>query len=112
MRPPLRLIVSQDVPASGPMILCVSDVIWPKERSEDGSPPHPEIEVTDGWYRLRARIDEPLARAVRKGILCAGKKIAIAGAKVYILLLLHWSSSDIGSFSFGPSARILRRYWR
>ena len=40
--------------------------------------------MTDGWYRLRAQIDESLARAVRKGILRVGRKIGVAGARVCI----------------------------
>lgn len=83
VRPPLRLIVAQDVPASCPMVLCVSDVIWPQETTlaPPGQPVIPEIEVTDGWYRLRAQIDLPLARAVQKGALRAGRKIAVAKAQ-------------------------------
>ena len=44
--------------------------------------PHPELEVTDGWYRLRARVDRPLARAVRRGLIGVGTKLAVSGAKV------------------------------
>lgn len=51
---------------------------------EDGIPvpPHPKLEVTDGWYRLRAQIDDSLARAVRKSVLRVGRKIAVAGMRV------------------------------
>ena len=41
-----------------------------------------EIEVSDGWYRLRAQVDGPLARAVIKGILKPGRKIAVSCARV------------------------------
>lgn len=67
------------------MILCVSSITW----SEGGVnaegqpvPPHPELEVTDGWYRLRAQVDESLARAIRNGVLKVGRKIAVAGTRV------------------------------
>lgn len=55
--------------------------------TEDGHPidPHPELEVTDGWYRMRAEVDAPMARAVRRGIVCVGRKIGVAGARVCIL---------------------------
>ena len=43
---------------------------------------HPELEVTDGWYRLRARVDAPLARAIRRGVIRIGRKMAVAGARV------------------------------
>ena len=38
------------------MVLCVSDIIWPAGGSEQDTAlaqTHPELEVTDGWYRLR-----------------------------------------------------------
>jgi breast cancer 2 susceptibility protein len=71
------------------MVLCVSNVTWSSAgEDEDGFPAasHPELEVTDGWYRLRARVDQPLARAIRKGHIKVGRKIAVAGAKVTGLL--------------------------
>lgn len=67
------------------MVLCISDIIWPASSSEGDIAPVqtcPELEVTDGWYRLRARIDAPLARGVRRGKIKIGRKIAVAGAKV------------------------------
>lgn len=67
------------------MVLCISDIIWPASGSEGNTAPvqtYPELEVTDGWYRLRAYIDAPLARGVRKGKIKIGRKIAVAGAKV------------------------------
>ena len=84
-RPPLRKICTQDAPASCPMILCVSGITWSEGgMDEDGIPvpPHPKLEVTDGWYCLRAQIDDSLARAVRKGVLRVGRKIAVAGMRV------------------------------
>ncbi|KAF8560092.1 hypothetical protein OG21DRAFT_24217 [Imleria badia] len=83
-RPPLRLITIRDASAESPMVLCISDIIWPAGGSEEiaAAQSHPELEVTDGWYRLRARIDAPLARGVRKGKIKIGRKIAIAGAKL------------------------------
>ncbi|KAJ8593227.1 hypothetical protein M405DRAFT_786267 [Rhizopogon salebrosus TDB-379] len=84
-RPPLRLITTRDAPAASPMVLCVSNVTWSSAgEDEDGFPAasHPELEVTDGWYRLRARVDQPLARAIRKGHIKVGRKIAVAGAKL------------------------------
>jgi len=74
------------------MVLCVSDILWsPAGITEDGLPiePHPELEVTDGWYRLRAQVDLPMARAVRKGTIRIGRKIGVAGAKVCVLVFLE-----------------------
>ncbi|KAK7026152.1 breast cancer type 2 susceptibility [Favolaschia claudopus] len=85
-RPPLRRIATQDSPAASPMVLCVSNISWGEPgMTEDGLPlpPHPELEVTDGWYRLRAQVDIPLARAVRRGVIRVGRKIGVVGAKLH-----------------------------
>jgi len=83
-RPPLRLIVTRDASVESPMVLCISHIIWPTDTAENGRSAnlHPELEVTDGWYRIRAQIDAPLARATRKGLIKIGRKIAVAGSKV------------------------------
>src|SRR6266702_4356756 len=86
-RPALRLITTRDTSVGLHMVLCVSDITWSQEGvrvGEDGLPvvPHPTLELTDGWYRLRARVDEILARAVRRGVIRVGRKIAISGASV------------------------------
>jgi breast cancer 2 susceptibility protein len=69
------------------MVLCVSNIFWSPASVTDGGlsiEPYPELEVTDGWYRLRARIDLAMARAVRRGVIRVGRKIGVAGAKVCI----------------------------
>ncbi|KAG8219560.1 hypothetical protein J3R82DRAFT_511, partial [Butyriboletus roseoflavus] len=84
-RPPLRLITTRDASAESPLVLCISNITWPASSSEGDIAPvqtYPELEITDGWYRLRARVDAPLARGVRKGKIKIGRKIAVAGAKL------------------------------
>jgi breast cancer 2 susceptibility protein len=81
------MITTQDSPAGSPMILVVSNVIsvTNEKVSEDGwilQAARAEIEVSDGWYRLRAQVDAPLARAIMRKTLKPGKKIAIACARV------------------------------
>lgn len=61
------------------MNLCISNIFSPG--GETGSM-FPELEITDGWYRLKARIDAPMARAVERGIIRIGRKIGVAGARV------------------------------
>ncbi|EMD32562.1 hypothetical protein CERSUDRAFT_99292 [Gelatoporia subvermispora B] len=83
-RPALRLIAAHDAPPSCPMILCVSAIIEaPGVLDDDGvliqTPP--DLEVTDGWYKLRAKTDAPLGRAVKKGLIRVGRKIEVAGAR-------------------------------
>ncbi|KAJ7109900.1 hypothetical protein C8R44DRAFT_800881 [Mycena epipterygia] len=85
VRPPLRCVATQDAPASCPMVLCVSSITWSEAGvTDDGLriEPHPELEVTDGWYRLRAQVDAPLARAVRRGVVRVGRKIGVIGARL------------------------------
>ncbi len=40
------------------------------------------LDVSDGWYTMRATIDEPLAALVRKRGLALGMKIAVCGAEL------------------------------
>ncbi|KAH9980761.1 hypothetical protein BJV74DRAFT_897318 [Russula compacta] len=84
-RPALRLITTQDVSASLHMILCVSGISWSESGiGDDGLPvvSHPTLELTDGWYRLRAQADEVLARAARRSVIRVGRKIAVCGASL------------------------------
>ncbi|KAF8921973.1 hypothetical protein CPB85DRAFT_1209445 [Mucidula mucida] len=85
VRPPLRMIATQDAPSVSPMVLCISDILWLPQRSQlDGklNDRVAELEVTDGWYKIRAQIDAPLMRAINKGKLKVGRKIAVVNAKL------------------------------
>ena len=84
-RPALRLISTEDAPAACPMVLCVSDIYLTDADMQDS---RLEVEVTDGWYRLRAKVDSPLARAVRRGLIRIGSKLAVSGSKVFIPTVL------------------------
>ena len=101
-RPPLKLITAGDSPPSSPMVLCVSKVIWTKgERNSDGSVGDvPELEITDGWYKLRAEVDVPLVRAIRKGVIRAGRKIGVVDAKVRNFVESMLWCTDGGSAGF------------
>jgi breast cancer 2 susceptibility protein len=69
------------------MVLCVSNIFWlPASVTDDGQhiESYPELEVTDGWYRLRARGDLAMVTAMRKGVIRVGRKIGVAGARVWI----------------------------
>ncbi|EJC98658.1 uncharacterized protein FOMMEDRAFT_128955 [Fomitiporia mediterranea MF3/22] len=86
-RPALRLITTGDAPAGSPLVLVITAILS-SERERLGpngrvvQDASAEIEVSDGWYRLRASVDAPLARAVIRGIIRPGRKIAVAGAKL------------------------------
>ncbi|KAG9010697.1 hypothetical protein FRB90_007688 [Tulasnella sp. 427] len=66
------------------MVLCVCGIV-PGEDSmtNEGELVEglPTLDVTDGWYKLRATVDSALARAVKRGFIQVGTKLAISGAK-------------------------------
>lgn len=112
-RPALRLITAQDVSTGLHMILCVSGIFWSESGiGDDGLPlvPHPTLELTDGWYRLRTRVDEALARAARRGVIRVGRKIAVSGASVCFQFFAAALSSYI-LISF-RAIQNLARCWR
>lgn len=78
-RPAFRLITTGDAPAGSSLVLVVVRVL------NEGDPKkgtNAVIEVSDGWYRLQAVLDTPLSRAVARGKIRSGRKLAISGAKV------------------------------
>lgn len=84
-RPIVRRIQEQDTSSSVSMVLCVSAIHRPEPATdEEGKvvPVKPFLELTDGWYRINAEIDDCLVRAVNKGVIDIGRKIAISGARV------------------------------
>lgn len=74
-RPAIRQIQEHDASPARAMVLCVSNIQL-REKDEV------EIELTDGWYRIRTASDKALVRAVKKGKIAVGRKLAIAGARV------------------------------
>lgn len=71
------MIATQDSPSVYPMVLCVTDINWLEQtKLPDGrlSDPVAELELTDGWYLIRAQIDAPLVRAINKGTIKIGRK--------------------------------------
>ncbi|KAG8739881.1 hypothetical protein FRC10_005015 [Ceratobasidium sp. 414] len=74
-RPAIRLVQEHDASPAQAMVLCVSDIQF-HDNDEV------EIELTDGWYRIRTVSDKTLARAARKGKIAVGRKIGVAGAKL------------------------------
>lgn len=60
------------------------------------------LELSDGWYRIRAGADAPLQRAIDRGKLFVGCKLAIAGARVRsgATVLFRWSKFELISNPF------------
>ena len=83
---------------------------------DDGLPlvPHPAFELTDGWYRLRARVDEVLARAARRGVVRVGHKISVSNASVRVhpaFLPTPQRNDSYSWFSFRATPNPAR-YWK
>lgn len=108
-RPIVRRIQEHDSSGAVPMVLVVSAIRWVATdaavgpggkggREANGSQAArggvtgsqhdgrsagmmPFLELTDGWYRIYAEVDPCLTRAVEKGRITVGQKLAICGAK-------------------------------
>ncbi|WVQ95823.1 hypothetical protein IAU59_002922 [Kwoniella sp. CBS 9459] len=74
----LKRVQEHDSSPSLPMVLFVYAIEY--GQGEDSQKCF--IELSDGWYRIRALIDDCLLRAVKKGLIAVGRKLAVTGAKV------------------------------
>jgi breast cancer 2 susceptibility protein len=83
-RPIIRRIQEHDSSAAVPMVLIVSAIRRSGlvQSNEQRTVTRPFLELTDGWYRINAEIDDCLARAVDRGRIRVGRKLAVCGAKV------------------------------
>lgn len=84
-RPLVRRIQEHDSPASLPMVLCVAGIHHPPpipNDKDEAVSQRPYLDLTDGWYRIRATTDDCLARAVTRGKIRVGRKLAISGARL------------------------------
>lgn len=79
-RPPVRLIQERDASANSAMVLCVFDIVWPPGEVKEQS--RPELVLTDGWYKIRAKIDASLSKAVSRRKVRVGTKLEIIGARL------------------------------
>ncbi|GHJ86783.1 hypothetical protein NliqN6_3185 [Naganishia liquefaciens] len=83
-RSAIKRIQEQDSPPSLPMVLCVSAIVSSpgKGNADNISQDQKSLELTDGWYVIRANVDGPISRAVHSGKIAVGFKIAVSGAKL------------------------------
>nr|XP_031857611.1 uncharacterized protein CI109_007006 [Kwoniella shandongensis]KAA5524683.1 hypothetical protein CI109_007006 [Kwoniella shandongensis] len=79
-RPILRRVQEHDSSPSLPMVL----IVWAIHHTVDDEKGQTRtyLELSDGWYRIRAQIDECLSRAIAKGKIKVGRKLALTGAKL------------------------------
>ncbi|XP_051933622.1 uncharacterized protein LOC127608541 [Hippocampus zosterae] len=77
-RPALRKIMEKDDTPAKTLVLCICGVV-----SQDRvANPCAVVWLTDGWYSVKAQLDEPLSALLRKGRLAAGGKLIIHGAQL------------------------------
>ncbi|XP_070762067.1 breast cancer type 2 susceptibility protein [Enoplosus armatus] len=96
-RPALRKIMEKDDTAAKTLVLCVCGVVSrghsPKRQSfsdtktpqgADAKVENPSAVVwlTDGWYSIKAQLDEPLTAMLHKGRLAVGGKLIVHGAQL------------------------------
>ncbi|KAM9318754.1 breast cancer type 2 susceptibility protein [Pholidichthys leucotaenia] len=97
-RPALRKIMEKDDTAAKTLVLCVCGIISRgcslNKQSLDGTTKTPQnaaakvenesalIWLTDGWYAIKAQLDEPLTVILHKGRLAVGGKLIVHGAQL------------------------------
>ncbi|KAL6520885.1 hypothetical protein OROGR_017454 [Orobanche gracilis] len=89
-RSSIKKILDGDAPPSSVMVLCISSVRENRDPDfgnesvslNDGKDRASRIELTDGWYSVKAWLDEPLSRMLASGKLFLGQKLRIWGAKL------------------------------
>lgn len=90
-RSAIKKIMERDDTAAKRLVLCVSEIISSstdisetsssKTRSVDTKKAD-IIELTDGWYAIKAHLDPPLLALLKNGRLTVGQKIIIHGAEL------------------------------
>ncbi|XP_041849771.1 breast cancer type 2 susceptibility protein isoform X2 [Melanotaenia boesemani] len=94
-RPALRKIMEKDDTAAKTIVLCVSEIVSrgqsPEKQSCNNKTPQTAdakvetlavVWLTDGWYAIKAQLDEPLTAMLHKGLLAVGGKLIINGAQL------------------------------
>ncbi|NWH80386.1 BRCA2 protein, partial [Piaya cayana] len=89
-RSAIKKITERDDAAGKTLVLCISKIISLNtavspscsNRNVEGTKAAAVIEVTDGWYGLRALLDPPLKAFLHRGRLTVGQKIIVHGAEL------------------------------
>ncbi|XP_061538720.1 breast cancer type 2 susceptibility protein isoform X2 [Phycodurus eques] len=77
-RPALKKVMEKDDTAAKALVLCVCGVV---SRGQVGNP-CAVVWLTDGWYAIKAQLDEPLSILLREGRLAVGGKLIVHGAQL------------------------------
>lgn len=89
----IKRLQEEPRPYTRPMVLCVHQILRFDDTGESASL---VLQLTDGWYKIRAELDAPLRRAVERRKICIGHKLAIACAKACIMYLRSTAVSEKG----------------
>ncbi|XP_024133108.1 breast cancer type 2 susceptibility protein [Oryzias melastigma] len=87
-RPALRKITEKDDTAAKTLVLCVCGIVSKgggasgSRTPESSDPASAVVWLTDGWYALKAQLDQPLTAMLNKGLLPVGGKLIIHGAQL------------------------------
>ncbi|MEQ2255162.1 hypothetical protein ILYODFUR_010954 [Ilyodon furcidens] len=96
-RPALRKIMERDDTPAKTLVLCVCEIVsrghslnvhsrsytkTPKSAETKVETQFAVIQLTDGWYAIKAQLDEPLTAMLHKGRLAVGGKLIIHGAQL------------------------------
>ncbi|XP_054276692.1 breast cancer type 2 susceptibility protein homolog [Macrosteles quadrilineatus] len=81
-RPALRKILEKDESSTKTMVLFVADILDVEVEKEQEKLARKELELSDGWYSVRATIDYEMERLIRSGKVGIGTKLVICGAEL------------------------------
>ncbi|KAL0024592.1 hypothetical protein WJX77_001215 [Trebouxia sp. C0004] len=99
-RPMLKAVLEQDQPANRPMVLCVSAIAYKgdgkvlhhqpgdqqqraqQQEAVQSAGKQAQVQLTDGWYGVKAVVDQDLTRLVKAGNLKLGDKLRVCGAEL------------------------------
>ncbi|XP_027901225.1 breast cancer type 2 susceptibility protein isoform X1 [Xiphophorus couchianus] len=96
-RPALRKIMERDDTPAKTLVLCVCEIIskgqllhaqicsdtnMSQSAKTKVETPVAVVRLTDGWYAIKAQLDEPLTAMLHKGRLAVGGKLIIHGAQL------------------------------
>ena len=89
----VKAVLEQDQPAGRPMVLCLSAIAYKGaghlpagsapsvEHRDPGQQaalsPEAQVQLTDGWYGIKAILDLPLTRLLQKGALKLGETLLL-----------------------------------
>ncbi|KAM4796088.1 breast cancer type 2 susceptibility protein [Rhinophrynus dorsalis] len=85
-RSAIKKIMERDDSPAKTLVLCISKILsYPssnKNEQDDSKQVSAVIEVTDGWYGIKALLDPALTALLRSGRLFIGQKIIVHGAEL------------------------------